>query len=104
MSNSFITLYLCFTGYLVTSGLTMIVAYSLSYPWWRSGLGRVVVLYASAEILMSVILCLAVVWHINPAWFRALWFGLQAVVGTTFCVQTAVIVRLRRGRRQREHA
>lgn len=102
MSNQFILLYLCFTGFLVTSGLTMIMTYSLSYPWWRDWLGRVVIIYASAEIGMSVILCLAVVWHVNPAWFRGVWFGLQAVVGLTFCVQTAEIVRLRRRRRRQK--
>lgn len=96
--NEFTLMYLCFTGYLVTAGLTMVVTYSLNYPWWRSGLGRLVVIYASAEIAMSVILCLAVVFRINPAWFRAAWFALQAVVGSTFCVQTAVIIRLRRNR------
>lgn len=100
--TEFILMYLCFTGFLVTAGLTMIVTYSLSYPWWRDWLGRLVVIYASAEIGMSAILCLAVVWHINPAWFRGVWFALQAIVGLTFCAQTAAIVRLRRGRGQRE--
>lgn len=100
--SEFNLMYLCFTGYLVASGLTMIATYSFSYPWWRYGLGRIVIIYASAEIAMSAILCLAVVWHISPVWFRGVWFGLQAVVGTTFCVQTAEIVRLRRRRRQRE--
>lgn len=102
MSSQFVLLYLCFTGFLVASGLIMIVTYSLNYPWWRSWLGRIVIIYASAEIGMSAILCLAVVWHANPAWFRGVWFALQAIVGGTFCAQTAVIVRLRRGRRQQE--
>lgn len=99
--NDFVLLYLCFTGFLITSGLVMIVAYSLSYPWWRSWLGRLVIIYASAEIGMSAILCSAVVWHINPVWFRDLWLGLQAVVGLTFCAQTAIVVRLRRRRELR---
>lgn len=102
MSSHFITLYLCFTGFLVASGLVMIVTYSLNYPWWRSWLGRIVIIYASAEIGMSAILCLAVVWQTNPVWFRGVWFALQSIVGITFCAQTAVIVRLRRGRRQQE--
>lgn len=102
MSNQFILMYLCFTGFLVVSGLIMILTYSLSYPWWQSWLGRNVIVYASAEIGMSVILCLAVVWHVNPAWFRGIWFGLQATVGLTFCIQTATIVRLRRSRRRQE--
>lgn len=101
MSNQFIAMYLCFTGFLVTSGLTMIATYTLSYPWWRSWLGRIVIIYASAEIGMSVILCLAVVWHTNPAWFRGVWFALQGTVGATFCVQTATIVKLRRRRELR---
>ena len=101
MSNDFILMYLCFSGYLITSGLAMIVTYSISYPWWRSWLGRNVIIYASAEIGMSAILCLAVVWHINPAWFRGVWFALQVTVGSTFCVQTATIIRLRRRRELR---
>lgn len=100
--NEFETLYLCFTGFLVTAGLTMIVTYSANYPWWKSWLGRIVIIYASAEIAMSVILCLAVVFHIGPVWFRGVWFALQALVGSTFCVQTAVIVRLRQSRKQQE--
>lgn len=100
--NEFVQMYLGFTAFLVTSGLTMIVTYSLSYPWWRDWLGRLVIIYASAEIGMSAILCLAVVFHINPVWFRGVWFALQAVVGLTFCAQTVAIVRLRTGRRRRE--
>lgn len=102
MSSTFALMYLCFTGFLVTSGLTMIVTYSVNYPWWRSWLGRIVIIYASAEIAMSVILCTAVVFHINPAWFRSLWLTLQALIGVTFCGQTAVIVRLRRNRKRRD--
>lgn len=98
--NEFEAMYLGFASFIVVSGLAMIVTYSLSYPWWRNGLGRLVVTYASAEILMSAILCCAVVFHVNPVWFRAVWFGLQAVVGTTFCVQTTLIVRLYRKRRR----
>lgn len=100
--NEFELTYLCFTGFLVASGLIMIVTYSLNYPWWRSWLGRIVIIYASAEIAMSAILCSAVVFHIGPAWFRGVWFALQTIVGVTFCAQTAVIVRLRRGRKQQE--
>lgn len=100
--SEFNLVYLCFTGFLVTAGLAMIATYSLSYPWWREWLGRIVIIYASAEIAMSAILCLAVVFHIGPAWFRTVWFALQTVVGCTFCAQTAVIIRLRRQRRQRE--
>ena len=98
--TEFSLLYLVFTAFLVTAGLTMITTYTLTYPWWRSGLGRMMVLYASAEITMSAILCLAVVFHVTPVWFRALWFTLQVAVGCTFCVQTAVIVRLYRRRRR----
>lgn len=100
--SEFDLMYLSFTGFLVTSGLVMILTYSLNYPWWKSWLGRIVIIYASAEIAMSVILCLAVVFRIGPFWFRGVWFALQAIVGSTFCAQTAVIVRLRRGRRQQE--
>lgn len=100
--DDFVTMYLCFTGFLIVSGLIMIVTYSLSYPWWRDWLGRLVIIYASAEIAMSAMLCSAVVFRVNPTWFRAAWFALQLVIGLVFCAQTAAIVRLRRGRRQRE--
>lgn len=100
--DDFVVLYLCFTGFLITAGLTMIVTYSLSYPWWKDWLGRLVIIYASAEIAMSAILGSAVVFRINPTWFRAAWFALQLIIGLVFCAQTAAIVRLRRGRRQRE--
>lgn len=100
--DDFILMYLCLTSFLIVSGLTMIMTYSLSYPWWRNWLGRLVIIYASAEIAMSAILCSAVVFRINPTWFRAAWFALQIIIGLVFCSQTAAIVRLRRGRRRRE--
>lgn len=99
--DDFVLMYMCFTGFLITSGLAMIVTYSLSYPWWRDWLGRLVIIYASAEIGMSAILLAAVVFRINPTWFRAAWFALQIIIGLVFCAQTAAIVRLRRGRRRR---
>jgi hypothetical protein len=91
-----------FTTFVVVSGLTMIITYSLSYPWWRSGLGRMMITYASAEIAMSAILCSSIVFRYGPEWFRGLWFGLQAIVGLTFCAQTTAIIRLRRARGRAE--
>ena len=98
MSNNFLVMYEAFTAFLVVSGLTMIITYSLTYPWWRSWLGRLVIIYASAEIAMSAILCSSIVFRYGPEYFRGLWFALQTVIGLTFCAQTATIVRLRRER------
>jgi len=95
-------MYLIFGGHLVLSGVSMVVAYSLSYPWWREHLGRMLVTYAVAEILMSVLLLVTVVGHVSPHWFRAVWFALQVIVSGTFWFQFATIIRLRRQRLSRE--
>lgn len=103
--NSFEILYLCFGGFVCLAGATMIVVYTVAYPWWRDHLGRMMVTYAAAEVAMAAILLLAVVAHIGPHWFRVLWFILQAVVGGCFCYQTWTIIALQRARRaHREEA
>jgi hypothetical protein len=106
--NSFQILYLCFGGFVIVSGLVMIGTYTLSYRWWRDLVGRMMVTYAGAEIVMSFLLLLAVVFQVGPHWFRALWFILQGIVGGCFCFQTWTILRLRHRRlsliKESEHA
>lgn len=101
MSN-FERLYLIFGSFIILSGVVMILTYSLTNPWWRNHVGRMLVTYAAAEILMSALLMSAVVWHVSPGWFRAVWFTLQVIVSGTFCFQTVLIVRLHRQRRAQE--
>lgn len=95
-------MYLIFGGYLVLAGLSMVIAYSLTNPWWRTQLGRMMVTYAMAEVLMSTLLTSTVVWHFNPIWFRTVWFFLIGIVGLTLTYQTYTIVKLNRQRRTRE--
>lgn len=94
--------YLCFGSFIVLAGLTMIVTYSLTNRWWLSHIGRMMITYASAEVIMSLILTLTVVLHLHPIWFRAVWFLLQMILGGTFVYQTVVIVTLDQRRRARE--
>jgi hypothetical protein len=90
-----------FTGsYIILAGLAMIVVYSITNPWWRNHYGRMLITYAVAEILMSALLMAAVIAHMNPWWFRYTWSGLQVVVGSVLCYQTAAIIRLHRKREQ----
>jgi len=100
--TGFEVMYLCFGTFVTSAGIVMVVTYSLTYPWWTTHVGRMLVIYAVAEILMSLILLLAVVAHLNPTWFRLVWFVLQTVVGCTFWYQTWTILRLYRQRRTRE--
>lgn len=100
--SGFEIMYLVFGGHLILAGLVMVVTYSLTNPWWTTHLGRMLITYAVAEILMSVLLMAAVVWHFNPYWFRSAWFALQVVVGGTFWFQTATIIRLHRQRTRTE--
>lgn len=100
--NYFEILYLVFGSFVTLAGVVMIAVYSASYPWWRDHLGRMMITYAAAEVCMSAILLVTVVGHVSPFWFRAVWFGLQIIVGCTFCFQTATILRLRRQRRAQE--
>lgn len=102
--SDFEILYLIFGSFVSGAGITMIATYSASYPWWRDHVGRMMITYAAAEVLMSVILLVTVVGHVSPFWFRAVWFGLQLIVGGTFCFQTVTIVRLRRQRRAQERS
>jgi len=97
--TSFEIAYLCFGSFVCLAGLTMIATYSATNPWWRTHIGRMLVTYAAAEIMMSFILLLAVVVHIGPHWFRGVWFVLQAIVGGCFVFQTIVILRLHKAAR-----
>lgn len=94
--TGFEVMYLCFGSFVTSAGLIMIVVYSLTNPWWRTHLGRMMITYAAAEVLMSLLLLLTVVGHVSPVWFRTVWFALQTVVGGTFWFQTAVIIQLYR--------
>lgn len=95
---SFENWYLVFGSFVISAGIVMVATYSLTNPWWRTHIGRMLITYAVAEILMSALLMSAVVWHVNPHWFRGAWFVLQAIVGGTFWFQTFTIVRLHRQR------
>lgn len=86
--------YSIFGGFVILSGLVMVVIYSLTNPWWRTHVGRMMITYALAEVAMSSLLMFTVVFHWAPHWFRAIWFGLQTVVGCTFWFQTLVIIKL----------
>lgn len=97
--STFEILYLIFGTFVVSAGAIMILTYSLTNPWWGNHLGRMMVAYAGAEVVMSLILLVTVVGHISPEWFRVVWFGLQTLVGCTFWFQTVTIIRLHRQRR-----
>lgn len=94
--SSFETLYLIFGSFIISAGLIMVTTYTLTNPWWRTHLGRMMVTYAVAEILMSGLLMMTIVGHFAPHWFRAAWFTLQTIVGATFWFQTVTIIRLHR--------
>ena len=96
--GSFEILYLIFGTFTISAGVIMIIVYSLTNRWWRTHLGQMMIIYAVAEILMSLLLMITVVGHFSPHWFRGVWFGLQTVVGCTFWFQTITIVRLYRQR------
>lgn len=98
--SSFETAYLIFGSFIISAGLIMVITYSLTNPWWSAHLGRMMVTYALAEVLMSALLMAAVVGHVNPTWFRGVWFALQTVVGCTFWFQTLVIIKLHREKRR----
>lgn len=90
--------YLVFGGALVLSGLLMIFTYSVSYPWWKDLVGRMMVAYAASEILMASMLAVTVVWQTGPGWFRPAWFTLQSLIAVCFLYQTRTIRRLKRER------
>jgi hypothetical protein len=94
--------YLCFGSFIVLAGLIMIATYSLTNRWWQTHVGRMMVTYAAAEVLMSLLLTVTIVLHLHPIWFRGAWFVLQLIVGATFCYQTAAIVKLHRQRMTHE--
>lgn len=74
----------------------MMIVYSVTAPWWKSHTGRMLVTYAVAETGMSAIFAAAIVFQINPFWFRAVWVGLQITVGIVLWYQTTMIVILHR--------
>lgn len=90
--------YLCFGGSLTLSGLVMIVTYTVSFPWWKDLLGRMMIVYASAEVAMSTLLMSTVVFRFGPEWFRPIWFALQTILTGCFVFQTWIIIKLRRAR------
>lgn len=98
--SDFQIMYACFGGFLTLSGIIMVITYSLTNPWWTNQLGRMMIAYAVAEILMSVLILTTVLFQFAPYWFRFAWFGLQTVIGSTFCYQTSVIIRLHRSKRR----
>jgi hypothetical protein len=100
--NGFEIMYLIFGSFIISAGIVMVVTYSATNPWWRTHLGRMMITYAVAEILMSSLLMTTVVGHIAPHWFRGVWFGLQTIVGCTFWYQTFTIIRLHRQARRRK--
>lgn len=102
--TSFQVTYLVFGSFVISAGLVMVAAYTATNPWWRSHLGRMMIAYATAEILMSAILMAAVVADLHPNWFRVAWFILQVIVGCTFWFQTYVILKLHRSREHEETA
>lgn len=99
--SEFVWMYLGFSGFQMIAGTVMIVTYSVSFPWWRDPLGRMMVTYATADLLMALLLCVTVVWHLHPVWFRAVWFALQVMMGAAFCFQTRTILQIRRVRAAR---
>jgi hypothetical protein len=98
------TLYLVSGFFTSLAGFTMILVYSLTNPWWRTLVGRMLITYAVAETGMSLIFALAIGFQINPLIFRYLWVGLQASVGCMLWLQTSMIIVLavRRRRRRRQ--
>jgi hypothetical protein len=86
--------YLIFGSFLISAGVIMVTTYTITNPWWRSHLGRMMIVYAMAEILMSTLLMVSIVGHVAPHWFRGVWFVLQTTVGCTFWYQTFTIIKL----------
>lgn len=104
--DAFRIAYLVFGTSICVSGLTMIVTYSRAFPWWRDPIGRMMVVYAGAEVIMSALLTITVVTRSGPHWFRTIWFLLQVVLTFCFIYQTRTILKLKRERETdagREH-
>jgi hypothetical protein len=96
--------YLVFGGFNIVACVIMMVTYTITNPWWRTHLGRMMMTYAAAEGIMAALLMSTVVFHFAPHWFRAVWFVLQSIVGLTFCYQTSTILKLHRQRvREAQH-
>lgn len=97
-------LYLISGSFTSAAGFCMVLVYSLTNPWWKTAVGRMLITYAVAETGMSLIFALAIGFHINPLIFRYLWVGLQALVGCMLWLQTSMIVvlALRRRRQARQ--
>lgn len=102
--TTFEVTYLIFGIFVISAGVVMITVYSMTYPWWQGHLGRMMITYAAAEVIMSALLMSAVVWHVSPHWFRIAWFVLQTVIGGTFWFQTLMIVTLHRQNHRTERS
>lgn len=102
--TSFEIMYAIFGSFVTSAGIVMVITYSLTNPWWKTHLGRMMITYAIAEIIMSGLLMFTVLTHISPEWFRGVWFALQTIVGMTFWFQTSVIIRLHREKRRKERS
>jgi len=103
--NDFEIAYLIFGTFVIISGVTMIVTYTATNPWWKDHLGRMMIAYAATELAMSSLLLITVEFHTGPHWFRIAWFCLQTILGLCFCYQTRLIVNIhRQRRREREEA
>lgn len=88
--------YAVFGSLVILSGLAMIITYSVTNPWWKTHIGRMMVTYAAAEICMSTLLMVTIEFQIAPVWFRGVWFALQSLVSICLTYQTWTIVRIHR--------
>ncbi len=92
----FRVIYLVFGSTICVTGTFMILTYTRAFPWWRDPVGRMMIVYAGAEVLMSALLTITVVTQSGPHWFRAVWFILQGVLSACFVYQTLTIRKLKR--------
>lgn len=101
MSDHAVELLYLYSGFFTSAaGLLMMITYSLTNPWWRTQVGRMLITYAVAETGMSFIFAMIIGFHINPTVFRYVWVGLQFTVGCTLWFQTGVIIQLYLSRRR----
>ena len=101
--DAFRIFYLIFGSAICITGTMMILTYSRSFPWWKDPIGRMMIVYAGAEVLMSALLTITVVTQISPHWFRLAWFILQVVLSGCFVYQTLTIKQLKRYQDAREN-
>ncbi len=94
--DAFRVAYLIFGSAICITGAMMILTYTRSFPWWKDPVGRMMIVYAGAEVIMSALLTITVVTQTGPHWFRLVWFILQVVLSGCFVYQTLTIKKLRR--------